>query len=310
MRKIRSLIIVFLAAIMLSIFVGTVFASEAINYNFTETVVIHDKPVYYDLTIYNSSNQSQLYTIKTYTTPFNVTLIPETIRLAPGETGKISVMFEPLLDQLESVYASNFKITSNNETKTVSFNINQKSNKVCPLTINIKDVVNDGNLSFVLRVENNSSRGYNLELISLENINDFNRSVLRSNKEEIIEKTFIFSDFNRSLEKTVLTYKCNNIKNTKEIEIPKQEIEEDSNEDVTGSTGFVSFLDLGFINVFLQSIATINLGLLSVLYNSLISIDFLVILNSTITHIILIIILVFLILSFTTRYIKYLYLKK
>ena len=308
MRKIRSLIFIFLAIILLSIFVRNVFASE-INYTFTETVVLKDKPVFYDLTLHNPSNESQLYRIKVYTTPFKVTLIPETIRLAPRETGTISFMFEPLLDQLESVYASNFKITSNNENKTVYFNINQKSNKICPLSINIEEIINDENLSFILRVENNSTRGYNLELISLENINDFNRSVLRSNREEIIEKTYVFSDFNRDLERTILTYKCNNIENTKEIEIPKQKKEETQKE-VTGVTGFVGFLDFGFVNVFLESFAAIFLGFVNVFYSSLISIDFLVILNSTITHIILIVILVFLILSFTTRYIKYLYLKK
>ena len=306
MNKKKPLIIVFLITIMLSIFVNNIFASE-INYNFTETIVLYDKAVSYDLTLYNASNESQLYTINTYTTPFEVTLIPETIRLAPRERGKITFLFEPLLDQLESVYSSNFRITSNNEIKTVYFNINQKSNKVCPLDLRINNVINDDNLSFILRIENTTTKNYNLELIDLENIKDFNKSSITSNREETIEREFVFSDFNRSLQKTVLIYKCNNIQNTKEIEIPKKEIEDTIDENTTDLTGFIGFADLSFLNVFFQSVATINFGFLTVFYNSLISIDFMVILNSTITHIILIVILIFLILSFTTRYIKYLY---
>jgi hypothetical protein len=266
-------ILVLISVLLMSSYI---YASN-ITVSFPENITLVNNPVSVELYVYNGSNSSELITLTSYISPFPSSFSENQFRLSPNESKRVTVTISPLNDYLESVYSSSIEIKSANYYNKQTFNIIQKTNRICSIDLQyfVMYVPSSDEYKLELILKNNSIVNKDIEIIGLKDINlsDEIGIVEISGKTEV-STVRLFKTEERNV---ILEYRCNGLFGKKEIELPEKKTPIDIK---TGFTGLFSF------------IGSVNLG------------NFW---DSLLFQIILIIILIILVLSFSTRYIKYIY---
>ena len=121
--------------------------------SFPKDITLVDKQVSVEMYVFNSSSVAEIITLTGHTTPFPISFSETQFRLNPNESKRIAVNFTPLTNYLDAVYSSSIEIRSANYYNKYTFNITQKSNRVCSIDLQY----------FVIYVP--STDQYKLELI-------------------------------------------------------------------------------------------------------------------------------------------------
>lgn len=266
----------FLILISLLLMSTYIYAS-GITVSFPENITLVDNQVSVELYVYNGTNISKQFNLTSHTTPFVSSFSENQFRLNPNESKRISVIFNPLENNLEAVYNSSIEVKSQDYYNKVNFIIIQKTNRTCGIDLQYfaEYIQDSSNYKIDLIFKNNSTIDQTIEIIDFkdvnltEELNDVNIS-----RETEVSITRFFETDKREV---ILEYRCNGILGRREIELPKKTTPKDP---TTGFTGLFTF------------VGNITLG------------NFI---NSVVFQIILVVVLIILVLSFSTKYIKYIY---
>ncbi|MFA5745513.1 MAG: hypothetical protein WCX82_01540 [archaeon] len=270
---------IFLLLIIALISLQVVYAGNATT-SFPSNVTLVDKQISVDFYIYNPTSTVQTYTLKSYTAPYPSYFSETTIRLQPNTSKLVPLTITPLENQLESTYSSSIEVTSIDYYNKITFTILQKTNRVCQVDLQyfISYVKESDNYKLELIFKNNSNINQNIDVLDLRDINlevpIGKISTIKATESSLVRL------FKTDINQTKLDYRCNGIYSNITIDLPKKDVIK-PNEPFSVFTGLFS------------------LG----------NIDVLTTLDSTVFQIILIFILIILVLSFSTRYIRYVYRK-
>jgi len=247
--------------------------------SFPATVTLVDKQISVDLYIYNPTSTVQTYTLKSYTAPYPSYFSETTVRLQPNTSKLVPLTITPLENQLESTYSSNLEVLSGDYYKKINFNILQKTNRTCPVDLQyfISYVKESENYKLELIFKNNSNRDQDIDILDLRDIN-LEVPIGKISTTKASESSLVRL-FKTDVNQTRLDYRCNGIYNYVAIDLPKKE--EKPHEPASVFTGLFSLTGIQLGNI----------------------------LDSTLFQIILVFILIILVLSFSTKYIKYVYRK-
>lgn len=256
---------------VLLLFTVTQVHAYSLDVYFPKSISIVDREVTAELVIHNLSNKTEKITLASNTSPFQTTFSQEQFDLLPNETKKITVSFSPLTERLDSVYSASIEVKSINYYIKEIFTITQKSNRTCMIDLDysVKYNTNADNYRLELFFKNNDKIEKEIEIIGLKDI---------SLDEEIgkvtvpsKQKTSTVRFFDTQEKMVVLEYRCNGMFGKKEISLPEKKEPVDVNSKISGMFIFVTSFDSLFFQI------------------------------------VLVIILIILVLSFSTRYIKYVY---
>ncbi|MCK9292700.1 MAG: hypothetical protein WCY27_01540 [archaeon] len=281
-KKVISIMIFLISALFITISLSHFAQANQIDLDFSQVINLTNSPVTKDITITNLSSQLKNYNLEIYSAPFTSQLTPSSFQLEAGQSRKVSLEVFPLENTLYQRYIAKIKVNTDNQETYYEFLIIQNDNFSCDTTIQ-SDISYDSNLdnyslSLVLLNKSNNIQSISLESLKNSNLDDvdgFKETEVSLEKDE--EKII---NFNLNLEEKddlILKYKCNDMLFTKNIDF---QYKEEFKEDISNLTSYFSFVNLK------------------------------VIINSISFQLILVLILVGLVLSFSTRYIKLLYKKK
>jgi len=262
--------------IVLLLFSNYIYAQD-ISVIFPESATLVNDSVSVDFYIHNLSRFTEQLVVKAHTSPFPHFLSESNILLQPNDSKKISLVLTPLTNQLDSVYVSSLEISSNNYYKKINFQIIQKANRTCSIDVNYLATYIPFSEEYKIEIilKNNSDTTQEIEIIGLKEISiSAEISVIEIPKQTEVSLLRIFKT---DKENSTLEYRCNGIYGTKEIELPEKTRPKEVNKGPSGLFYFVGAITI--INIF----------------------------DSLLFQIFLIIILIILILSFSTRYLKYIY---
>ena len=276
-KKLMVFLIFILACTFSTVSLSSYIQASGLDIYFPEAITLDNTAISLDFDIVNTTNFTQEYEFNAYTSPFLSEINPSSVVLQPNASQTIKFTINPIYNSLKSIYFSSFEISTDSSKKIYSFRIVQNDNRVCNIDL-------DYNLSY-----DSNSDLYNLDIILDNNYPQTSQIRLKSLKDStnFQENTY---DVDNSLvlnykiksdkEKTDLIYVCNNKEYLEEINLIKKEKPKESLEVVKYLSGYFSFSK--FKNIFS------SLGF----------------------KIFLIIILIFLVISFTAKYVRYIYFKK
>lgn len=267
----------FLTLLSMLLLATSVYATS-IDAVFLDNITLFDKPISAELYLYNSTSTPKQITLKANTSPFSATFSENQFVLKPGESKRISVTINQLADSLDVAYNSSIEITSADYYKKLPFTITQRSNRACQIVLRytINYLPATDNYKLELFFKNDSKTDKTIEIIGLKDINlSSGIGVIDIPKESEVSTVRIFSTDDKT---AFLEYRCNGVYGKMEMNLPDKE----NPEEIASSTGLFSFIT---------------------------NINFLGILDSLVFQVILIVILMLLVLSFSARYIKYVYKK-
>ncbi len=265
--------------LILIIYLATPFTNaQELSVTFPKTITLVNTPISVDLYLYNTTSTTNTYSLKSYTAPYPSEFLEERITISPNSTKKITLKITQLSNQLQSTYNSSIEISSATYYNKINFEIIQKANRVCPIDLQstVIYVKESDNYKLELTFKNSTNRDQDIDIIALKDINleyPLGKLTAPKNSESSIVRVF-----KTKLKETKLEYRCNSVYGTVDIELPKKEKPQ---EEKSIFTGLFSFGAINLVTVF----------------------------NDIVFQIILIFILIILVLSFTTRYIKYVFKK-
>jgi hypothetical protein len=278
------IIIIIIIIFSIILFSNYVSAFEAeINLS-TNNINIYNEDVNLEINIYNNTDVEQLYSIIPHINPFNYYLERNIFRLQPKEQKKVILIIKPIVDSLLVNYSTKLEITSNFSSVHIPLEINQNTNKSCNIEVDYVVVYNLDIKKYILdlKLKNKDNNTKFIKILSNKDLSIDINNEIKFNASEYKEIRYVFDS---NLELINLKYNCDNINlNTITIDLPIN-IKEENNINTKNTNKSLSGL--------------LNLGFFSLNINN--------ILNSLFVQIILIIILIILILSFTTKYIKFIY---
>jgi hypothetical protein len=281
-KKIKPLIFIFALFLSLQLVYAT---TSPPTVSFPKTVTIVDTQISVDVYIYNPNTTEQNYFLKSYTSPYVSEFSESTISVSSKTSKKVSLKINPLENVLESVYSASIEIQNSEHTKKSEFEIIQKANRKCPVDLQylIIYVKESDNYKLELIFKNSTDKDKTINITNLKDINlaaPLGEVIAPKNSESSMVRVF-----KTDIKETKLEYTCNGIYGFVDIELPKKVKTSDKVKSAfTGLVGFVKGITLPSINL-------------------------IAILDSIIFQIILLIILIILVLSFSTKYIKFLYKK-
>lgn len=273
-----KLIVIFIFILILLNFNIIIVNASSLDISMDTTIDIYNKDVNIPIYITNNTNNSNYYNIETNIPSFNTNLSKSSFRLDQKSTTKIILNIEPLKNSLFRKYMSSIDFYSNNETKRINLTIIQHNNRRCLLDINY-NLNYDQNINkyiLNLKLENKASYNQNFLINSIDDQNLNENLNIRALEIKDFNKTF---DTNK--DSVELKYICNYENKVLNIDIPKKLEENNTTKSTTTGLFNLKKLDLNFNSIY----------------------------NSLIFQIILVIILIVLVLSFSTKYIKYIYKK-
>lgn len=277
----KNIFVLFMIALLS---LQVVYADYAPTVSFPKKVTVVDKPVSVILYVYNPNLTEQTYSLVSYTSPYESYFSEDKITLNPNSSKEITVVISPQENVLESTYKASIEVMYFQNSKKVDFDIIQKANRSCPIDLKheIVYVKESDNYRLDLIFNNSSGKDQEINITDIKNINleyPIGVVVVPSDLE-----TRMVRVFKTDLKETKIEYSCNGIYGFVNLELPEKKIELEKKETPVNSviTGLVSFTK---------------------------SINIKTILNSTVFQIILVLILIMAILSFSTKYIKYVYRK-
>ena len=282
--QVKRIIFLVLAALFISVFLYSVklYAAD-FDLRVQDKVILNNNPVNAYLTLKNTTSTTNLYTLQLYTSPFQSQINPSSIRLSPGEVKQVNFTVYPLENSTSQEYTSTISVLSNSETYFYTFTIVQQTNKVCPVNVNYKvDYISDSNKYHIdLNIENPTTK---YQTITIKEIKPINTAIetmdvaLYPNENK--HSNFYF-DTNSN--KVTLSYICNSNYEELNITLPSKPVTPkpdttDGNKINLNLAGYFTYAS--FSRVF----------------------------ESLTFQVILILIIILLVLSFTSRYIKLLHL--
>ncbi len=247
-----------------------------------ESITLKDTSEILELTITNTSSQTRWVNIKTHMSPFTTHVDNPYFSLEPNLSKTIKIEIIPLKKTLNLVYKTTIEISSEDYIKNLPITIFQQKNIEC--FVEIKEIVlryKEDKYVLDLELYNNKET---TESTIIKEIRDVNNNIIKNIDQELqisgknnlwLSYDFVV-DENKTVDKVYLVYGCDEYQlNHKEItliidEEPKQPLPKTN------------------VGLFVLSSA-------KSFY------------NSVIFQILLVIILIILVLSFTTRYIQYVY---
>jgi hypothetical protein len=273
--------IIFLIMLLLLLNINNIYAHNQLQINVNETITIKDQPVSLDITLKNNDYSSRWYNITTHMAPFGTQIENTYIYLEPNKSQTTRITITPLEKSLTSVYQATIEISSENYSKKIPIKIIQQSNLEC--LIDLEYYLNydriEKEYALDIKLTNNKKLNQDIFLDKIVDVN--NNLILNISQEHLITPTedlwlgYRFIVDENKANNLYLTYGCKNFTlKTQEIKIESLEKPKKTN---------------NFGMIVLTSAKDI--------YNSLVF------------QIILIVVLIFLVLSFSTRYIKYMYRK-
>ncbi len=275
--------ILYVLAFFLIININVIYAQD-IEISMQETINLKDQDKTIDLTIINNSSTLRYFDITAYTAPFISYIENPYFSLQPNASKTTTITIKPLEKSLANVYRTTIEITSENYKRNLSLTIVQEKNIDCSIVIEEHYVNYDRteeNFILDIKINNNKDREENL---FIKEIVDTNNNILKTieqehtlSAEDNLWLSYIFNlDENKTQDYVYLVYGCYDFSLTsKEIHAQKITEEEPKEEQIT------------FGMVILGSVENIF--------------------DSLIFQIFLVIVLILLILSFTTKYIKFVY---
>jgi hypothetical protein len=279
-NKLFLIFLVFGVVFLFSNYTSAFEAEVSLN---TNNLNIYDKDVNLEINVYNNTNTEQLYDIKPHVTPFKFHLDGSTFRLNPRASKRVVLVIKPIANSLEKIYSAKLEITSSSSSTYIPLQIVQNTNKKCNTDIDYTVVYNTNIKKYVLnlKLENKDNYSKFIELIHNSFLPiDISKRV-ELNAKGYKELKFVFDS---NLESIDLKYNCNNIElNSFNVIFPNKP-KDNVNDNSYDNSNLNGLLNLGFFTLNVNNI-----------------------LNSLAVQIILIIVLIVLVLSFTTKYIKFIY---
>jgi hypothetical protein len=259
-----------------------IYAEDAPTISFPKKVTVVDTPIYVTLYVYNPNSTEQTYSLVSYTSPYESYFSEDKITLKSSESKEVTLIISPQENVLDSTYKASIELMYLQNSKKIEFEIIQKANRSCPIDLQhtIVYVKESGNYRLDLFFNNSSKKDQELDVIGIKDINleyPIGVVIVPSDVE-----TKMVRVFKTDLKETKIEYRCNGVYGYVTLELPKKETDKSKVQVISVFTGLVSFTK---------------------------SINLTTIFNSIIFQIILIIILIIVILSFSTKYIKYVYRK-
>ncbi|MDD3178347.1 MAG: hypothetical protein PHR26_02400 [Candidatus ainarchaeum sp.] len=280
MRNIKKLM-VFLVFILACIFSTVSFSSyiqaSGLDIYFPEAITLENTAITLDFDIVNTTNFTQEYEFNAYTSPFLSEINPSSVILQPNASQTIKFTINPIINSLKNVYFSSFEISTENSKKIYSFRIVQNDNRVCNINLdyNISYDSNSDLYNLDIILDNNYPQTSQIKLKSLTDSTNF-----KENTYDVDNSLVLNYKIDSDKEKTDLIYVCNNKEYLEQIKLIEKNKPKESLEVVKYLSGYFSFSKIkNFFN---------SLGF----------------------KIFLIIILIFLVISFTAKYVRYIYFKK
>jgi hypothetical protein len=262
--------------------INNIYAQDT-QINIQDKVILKETSKTIPITVYNNSQEIKWYNIEAYTSPFE-TQIQESYFYVDSYNNNnnsktIYLTISPLQKSLTSVYLTHIQISSDNYTKKIPLTIVQESNIYCFVEI-VDNFINYdlNNSKYILDLKLENTSEFSQEIF-VKQINDVNKTLLDISQEhEVLGKDVLWLSYVldvNSLDIVYVNYTCNDvIQKIKEISVPKEKEPQQKN--------------------------TFGLFVLSSAKSFY---------NSVLFQVVLIVVLIFLVLSFTTRYIRYLYKK-
>ncbi len=281
--KFKRILFLVIAALFISLFLYSIKAhASEFELVVPNSIIVKDNPVESQLTISNLTDETNLYEFKVYSSPFNGVVNPSSIRLGPREVKQLSLIIYPLENSTNQEYISTISVLVNSEIYFNKFTIVQQTNKVCSLDINytIDYLIDSNRFHLDLNVTNKTTKYQTIEIKEISPINtkieEMSVSVYPNENKH---STFYF-DTNES--KVIVSYVCNSNFEEINIDLPSRPEVIDLNPKENKIWNSVS----GYFTIS----------------------NFKKIFESLTFQVILIIIIILLVLSFTSRYIKLLHL--
>ena len=271
-----------LLIIVLLVSLQLVYAQDTPTVSFPKTVTVVDTPISVTLYVYNPNSTEQTYSLVSYTSPYESYFSEDRITLKPNESKEVTLVISPQENVLDSTYKASIDLKYLENSKKIDFDIIQKANRGCPIDLQytIAYVKESDNYRLDLVFKNSNNKDEDIDIIGLKDINlEYPIGIVAVPS---AVETKMVRVFKTDLKETKLEYRCNGVYGFVNIEFPKKETAKTKTQVLSVFTGLVSF--------------TKNINLTTIL-------------NSIIFQIILIILLIILILSFSTKYIKYVYRK-
>ena len=279
----KRIIFLFIAAIFLSIFLYSVKAHAfEFETSIPSQITLYNKPVDIWFTIKNTSDASNLYNFKLYTSPFASRIDIPSLRLNVGETRQVKLTVYPIENTANQEYTSTLEISENQLIHFYSIKIVQLTNKICSIEVNdTVDYLTDSNRYHLdLKLTNNSDTFQTINLNKFQDLNadQFTEMSVGLYPKEVKHINYYIDTNKSSLE---ISYVCNNLFQTKRINFPEKPIINENNNG-TGISGYFTFTNFKTnISSFLKSMTF---------------------------QIILIIIIILLAITFASRYIRLIHL--
>lgn len=276
----KNVFLVLMIALLLSLQI--IYAESTPTVSFPKKVTVVDTPISVTLYVYNPNSMEQTYSLVSYTSPYESYFSEDKITLNPNESKEVTVVISPQENVLDSTYKASIEVMYLENSKKIDFDIIQKANRSCPIDLQhtIAYVKESGNYRLDLIFNNSSKKDQELDVIGIKDINleyPIGIIIVPSDVE-----TKMVRIFKTDLKETKIEYRCNGVYGFVALELPKKETDKAKAQVISVFTGLVSFTK---------------------------SINLTTIFNSIIFQIILIVILIIIILSFSTKYIKYVYRK-
>jgi len=277
--KFKRILFLVLAALFISFFLYS-FKAHASEFQLIvpDKVVLKDSSVKYQLIITNLEDSTNLYEFKLYSSPFSGTINPSSIRIDARQTKQVELIIYPIENSTNQEYISTISVLVNSQIHFYTFIIVQQTNKICPIDINYKtDYLIDSNRFHLdINLTNNTTKYQTLIIKEIKPINTTIQEMsVNLYALENKHSTFYF-DTNETEVK--LIYVCNSNFEELSINLPTKPIiinlEPKENQIWNNISGYFTISKFKEIS------------------------------NSLAFQVILIIIIVLLVLSFTSRYIK------
>lgn len=276
----KNIFLFLMIALLLSLQI--IYAEDAPTISFPKKVTVVDTPISVTLYVYNPNSTAQTYSLVPYTSPYESYFSEDKITLKPNESKEVTLIISPQENVLDSTYKASIELMYLQNSKKIEFDIIQKANRNCPIDLQhtIVYVKESDNYRLDLFFNNSSEKTQEIDIIGIKDINlEYPIGVVTI--PSAIE-TKMVRVFKTDLKETKIEYRCNGVYDFVALELPKKETEKNKIQVISVFTGLVSF--------------TKNVNLTTIF-------------NSIIFQIILVLILIILILSFSTKYIKYVYRK-
>ncbi|MEI8363942.1 MAG: hypothetical protein WCF78_00595 [archaeon] len=279
----KRIIFLFIAVIFLSVFLYSVKA-HALEFetSIPSQITLYNKPVDVWFTIKNTSDASNLYNFKLYTSPFASRIDIQSLRLNIGETRQVKLTIYPLENTANQEYTSTLEVSENQLIHFYSIKIVQLTNKICSIEVDdtVDYLVDSNRYHLDLKLTNNSDAFQTINLNKFQDLNadQFTEMSVGLYPKEEKHINYYIDTNKSSLE---ISYVCNNLFQKKNIDFPNKPIINENNNG-TGISGYFTFTNFKTnISAFLKSITL---------------------------QIILIIIIILLAITFASRYIRLIHL--